>query len=57
MTGDVAGRVHVYRTMGLEHDQVTNQDKIKRLQGALSKDDFSEAKTEDKKDNEESGQE
>lgn len=54
MTGDIEGRVHVYRTMGLEHDQVTRGDQIKRLQAALSKDDFTESKTDNNKD-EESG--
>lgn len=31
MTGDTEGRVHVYRTMGLEHEQVTLNDQINRL--------------------------
>ena len=43
-TGNTKGKVHVYRTAGLEHIQVTKAEQIKRLTSALSKDDFTEAK-------------
>lgn len=52
-TGDTKGKVHVYRTSGLEHIQVTKAEQIRRLQSALSKDDFTESKAEEKKEEEE----
>jgi hypothetical protein len=30
-TGDTEGKVNAYRTYGLDHEQVTNEAKIKRL--------------------------
>ncbi len=45
MSGNCNGTVDVYRTFGLEHVQVSEQDQITRLMQAIQKDDFvSEAK-------------
>ena len=38
----------VYRTQGLEHEQVTDQDQRKRIMDAIKKDDFSSADVKDK---------
>ena len=54
-TGDLKGRVGVYRTIGLEHEQVTDQDQRKRIMDAIKKDDFAAAEVKDKP--EEGGQE
>jgi hypothetical protein len=48
LSGNLEGEVDVYRSKGLEHIEVTENDQQKRLLSALSKDDFS-ADTKDKK--------
>jgi hypothetical protein len=48
-TGNAIGQVGVYRTLGLEHEQVTEQDQIKRIMDAIVKDDFAGAETKEKK--------
>ena len=47
-TGDLQGRVGVYRTHGLEHEQVTDQDQRKRIMDAIKKDDFAAADVKEK---------
>ena len=44
-TGSLDGKVNVYRTMNLEHVQVSERDQIERLLGAIQKDEFEEKKT------------
>lgn len=46
LTGNDKGAVDVYRSKGLEHVQVSDQDQQNRLLSALKKDDFA---TDDKK--------
>ena len=48
-TGNLAGKVGVYRTLGLEHEQVTEQDQINRIMTAIAKDDFAATETKEKK--------
>lgn len=48
LSGNLEGEIDVYRSKGLEHVEVTDDDQQKRLLNALSKDDFS-ADTKDKK--------
>ncbi len=40
LTGSENGKVGVYRTLGLEHVQVSERDQIDRLLGAITKDEF-----------------
>ena len=40
LTGNLIGQVDVYRTKGLEHVQVSDQDQQNRLLQAIKKDDF-----------------
>lgn len=40
LSGNLDGEVDVYRSMGLEHVEVTDYDQHKRLLKALSKDDY-----------------
>ena len=47
-TGNLKGQVGVYRCLGLEHEQVTEQDQINRIMTAIAKDDFV-SDTKDKK--------
>jgi hypothetical protein len=39
--------VNAYRTYGLDHEQVTNEAQIRRLQKSLAKDDYAVAKKDD----------
>tara|TARA_B110000285_G_C15121633_1_gene617543 strand:+ start:2347 stop:2613 length:267 start_codon:yes stop_codon:yes gene_type:complete len=48
LSGNSEGEIDVYRSKGLEHVEVTDDDQQKRLLNALNKDDFS-ADTKDKK--------
>lgn len=48
LSGNLVGEVDVYRSKGLEHVEVTDQDQQKRLLTALKKDDFA-SDTKDKK--------
>ena len=43
-TGNSVGVVDVYRTFGLEHDQVSHDDQIKRLLASITTSDFTETK-------------
>ena len=52
LSGNLEGEVDVYRSKGLEHVEVTDQDQQKRLLSALSKDDF----TSDAKDKKADGE-
>lgn len=49
VTGNVEGVVHVYRTNGLEHVQVSLNDQAERLLESIRKDDFAEDAKENKK--------
>ena len=42
LTGNLKGEVDVYRTKGLEHVQVSEQDQQHRLLSALKHDDFAQ---------------
>jgi hypothetical protein len=42
LSGNDKGAVDVYRSKGLEHVQVSDQDQQNRLLGAIKKDDFTE---------------
>jgi hypothetical protein len=52
LTGDTQGRVHAYRTYGLDHEQVTNEAQIKRLQKSLQKDDYAVTKAKEEEGDE-----
>ena len=41
LTGAIDGQVGVYRTYGLEHGSVTDQEQMHRLMSAITKEDFS----------------
>jgi WD40 repeat protein len=51
VTGNVEGVVHVYRTNGLEHVQVSNLDQAERLLESIRKDDFAEDAKDSKRKN------
>ena len=53
LTGNVNGKVDVYRTQGLEHGPVTEEEQIARINKALKKDDYSEQSSDKKKAEEE----
>jgi hypothetical protein len=40
LAGSEDGKVGVYRTLGLEHVQVSERDQINRLLSAIAKDEF-----------------
>jgi hypothetical protein len=40
LTGNSQGHVDVYRSHGLKHGPVSNEDQMKRLEDAIKKDDF-----------------
>jgi len=50
LSGNEKGGVDVYRSKGLEHVQVSDQDQINRLLGAIKKDDFASDDKDAKKD-------
>jgi len=52
VTGNVEGVVHVYRTNGLEHVQVSHTDQITRLHESIKKDDFTDESKDIKKKDE-----
>jgi hypothetical protein len=52
LSGNLNGEVDVYRTKGLEHVQVSEQDQQNRLMQALKKDDFAQDNKEKKVENE-----
>lgn len=45
LTGTINGKVGVYRIVGLEHVQVSEQAQIQRLLSAITKDEFTEQNT------------
>jgi WD40 repeat protein len=49
VTGNVEGVVHVYRTNGLEHVQVSHADQVARLHDSIKKDDFADDTKDNKK--------
>lgn len=52
-TGNTLGQVTVYRTHGLEHEQVTEEDQINRIMTAIAKDEFADDSKDKKKEGEE----
>ena len=52
-TGNAKGQIGVYRSYGLEHVQVSEEDQRKRLMKAIKKDDFVESKDTKKADGDE----
>lgn len=42
LSGNLSGEVDVYRTRGLEHVQVSDQDQQNRLMQAIKKEDFTQ---------------
>ena len=42
LSGNLNGEVDVYRTRGLEHVQVSDQDQQNRLMAAIKKEDFAQ---------------
>lgn len=52
VTGNVEGVVHVYRTNGLEHVQVSHADQVQRLLDSIKKDDFTDDSKDTKKKDE-----
>ena len=52
VTGNVEGVVHVYRTNGLEHVQVSHGDQVQRLLDSIKKDDFTDDSKDTKKKDE-----
>lgn len=53
LAGDLTGKVGVYRTIGLEHVQVSEKDQIQRLISSITKDEFGDAGAKGKKAEEE----
>lgn len=53
LTGNSKGEVDVYRTKGLEHVQVSEQDQQRRLGLALKKEDFTQGDKNKKAEGEE----
>lgn len=53
LAGTLDGKVGVYRTVGLEHVQVSERDQIHRLLSSITKDEFGAAESKGKKDEEE----
>lgn len=49
VTGNIEGVVHVYRTNGLEHVQVSHHDQVARLLDSIKKDDFADDSKDSKK--------
>jgi hypothetical protein len=49
-TGNSQGTVDVYRLIGLEHVQVSDEAQIQRIMLAIQKDDFNDAKAEKKEE-------
>jgi len=47
LAGTEQGKVGVYRTMGLEHVQVSERDQILRLTSAITKDKFDSSNAKD----------
>ena len=54
LTGSVNGHVGVYRSYGMDHGPVSDEDQMNRIMSAIAKEDFSAAK--EKKEEEAAGQ-
>ena len=52
LTGSTDGKVDVYRTHGLEHGPVSDEDQMNRIMSAIAKEDFSSAAQKEKKEEE-----
>ena len=47
LAGSTDGKVSVYRTRGLEHGPVSDEDQMHRIMSAIAKDDFTGKKEEE----------
>ena len=50
LSGATDGRVGVYRTYGLEHGPVSDEDQMNRIMSAIAKEDFSSSNKKESND-------